>query len=92
MPRRAKAKLNEGNSEIKILTEVYNDNFTVKNLSLNILKNVAKNINYDDKEEVLKTLPFVQKQMDIINHTNGVIITIQNKLNELNESESESES
>ena len=90
MPRRAKAKLNEGNSEIKILTEVYNDNFTVKNLSLNILKNVAKNINYDDKEEVLKTLPFVQKQMDIINHTNGVIITIQNKLNELNESESES--
>ena len=87
MPRKAKSNLSDENSKIKILTEVYNDNFTVKNLSLNILKNVAKNINYEDKEEVIKMLPLVHKQMDIVNHTNDVIITIQNKLEESNEPE-----
>ena len=87
MPRKAKSNLSDENSKIKILTEVYNDNFTVKNLSLNILKNVAKNINYEDKEEVIKMLPLVHKQMDIVNHTNEVIITIQSKLEESNEPE-----
>ena len=88
MPRKAKANLSEENSKIKILTEVYNDNFTVKNISLKILKNVAENINYDNKEEVIRMLPLVHKQMDIVNHTNEVIITIQSKLEENNEPES----
>jgi hypothetical protein len=81
MPRKQKTNLSDVDSKTSILNEIYKDTFTVKNTSLNILKSINKNIDYENKEEVLNILPLVQKQMDIINHNNDVMLQIQAKLN-----------
>lgn len=81
MPRKQKTNLSDVDSKTSILKEIYNDSFTVKNTSLNILKSISKNIDYENKEEVLNILPLVQKQMDIINYNNDTMLQIQDKLN-----------
>lgn len=81
MPRKTKVKLSDENVKEGILTQVYNDAFTVKNHSLNILKNLTQTIDYSNKEDVIDMLIIVQKQMDIINHNNEVILKIQEQLN-----------
>ena len=81
MPRKTKVKLSDENVKEGILTQVYNDAFTVKNHSLNILKNLTQTIYYSNKEDVIDMLIIVQKQMDIINHNNEVILKIQEQLN-----------
>ena len=81
MPRKQKTNLSDVDSNKIILNEIYKDAFTVKNTSLNILKNISKNIDYENKEEVMNILPLVQKQMDIINHNNDIMLLIQDKLN-----------
>jgi len=81
MPRKSKTKLNEDNAHKSIMGEIYVDAFTVKNTSMKILKQLADNIDYDNKEEVFKTLPFVEKQMEVINKTNDVMLDITTRLN-----------
>lgn len=81
MPRKAKTNLSDDNSHKLILNEIYKDTFTVKNTSLNILRNVAAVLDYSNKEEVIRMLPLVQKQMDIITKTNDTMMLIQEKLN-----------
>ena len=81
MPRKSKTNLFEENSKDNILKEIYNDVFTVKNTSLKILKSIANEIDYTNKEEVLIYLPMVQKQMEIINKNNDTLLLIQERLN-----------
>jgi DNA-binding transcriptional regulator GbsR (MarR family) len=81
MPRKSKTNLSDENSKDNILKEIYNDVFTVKNTSLRILKGIANEIDYTNKEEVLKYLPMVQKQMEIINKNNDTLLLIQERLN-----------
>ena len=47
MPRKQKTNLSDVDSNKIILNEIYKDAFTVKNTSLNILKNISKNIDYE---------------------------------------------
>jgi hypothetical protein len=80
MPRKAKTNLLSENATQQLLKEVYSDTFNVKNLSVLAMRNLAKQINYEDKEEVCKLLPMVQKQMDIIQEANITLMDIQNRL------------
>ena len=81
MPRKSKTNLFDENSKDNILKEIYNDVFTVKNTSLRILRGIANEIDYTNKEEVLKYLPMIQKQMEIINQNNDTLLLIQERLN-----------
>ncbi len=82
MPRKAKTNLADDNAKNKILKEIYDDTFNVKTTSINILRNISKNINYENKEEVITMLPLVQKQMDIITKANDTLFEINNRINE----------
>jgi len=86
MPRKKKLNLTDENSNTQTLFSAYTDAFTVKNVSLNIIRSLSKTIDFENKQEVLNLLPLIQKQMEIVNQTNEAMITIQEKLNELNES------
>ena len=81
MPRKAKTNLTDEGSKGKLLKEVYNDAFNIKTTSVNILRNIAKDINYNDKQEVLNILPLVQKQMDIIANANDTLLEIETRIN-----------
>lgn len=82
MPRKTRVDINGGTTENQaLLKEVYTDTFTVKNTSMNIMRNIAKTIDYDNKDEVLRILPVVQKQMDIITKANDTLLEVQKRLN-----------
>lgn len=82
MPRKSKTNLTDDNAKNKILKEIYDDTFNIKTTSINILRNISKNINYENKEEVITILPLVQKQMDIIIKANDTLFEINNRINE----------
>jgi hypothetical protein len=77
MPRKSKINPNENNAKQKMLSQIYNDNFFAVNQSIKMLNNISKLINYDDKEDVEKYIPIVQKQLDILNESNNIMIKIQ---------------
>lgn len=81
MPRKPKTDLTGEKSKEQLLREIYNDSFQVKNTSMNIMRNVAKDIDYNNKSEVLTILPLIQKQMDIINKTNETLLEIERRIN-----------
>ena len=57
MPRKQKTNLGDDQAKESLLKEVYDDTFTVKNLSINIIRQMAKSINYDNQEEIITLLP-----------------------------------
>lgn len=79
MPRKSKVDPNEENSSEKLLKQIYNDNFFTINQSIKILNNLSKTIDYNNKEEVTVFIPIVQKQMDILNESNNIMLKIQEK-------------
>jgi hypothetical protein len=81
MPRKAKTDITAEGSKSKLLKEIYNDAVIIKVTSINMLKNISKDINYNDKQEVLNTIPLVQKQMDIIARANDTLLEIDSRLN-----------
>jgi len=81
MPRKAKTDITAVGSKEKLLKEVYNDTFAIKTTSINIMRNISKDIDYNDKQEVLNILPLVQKQMDIIAKANDTLLELDTRLN-----------
>lgn len=81
MPRKQKTNLGDDQAKESLLKEVYDDTFTVKNLSINIIRQMAKSINYDNQEEIITLLPILQKQMDIIDVANNKLMEIYQSLN-----------
>jgi hypothetical protein len=81
MPRKAKTDITSEGSQVKLLKEVYNDTFNIKTTSVNIMRNISKDINYNDKQEVITILPLVQKQMDIIARANDTLLELDTRLN-----------
>jgi hypothetical protein len=66
---------------MKVRHEIYNDAFAIKNLSINIIRQMSKTINYDNQKEVIEILPILQKQMDIIDVANNKLMQIYQNIN-----------
>jgi hypothetical protein len=81
MPRKSKTNLGGNQAKESLLMEIYSDTFTVKNLSINIIRQMSKSINYDNQEEIITLLPILQKQMDIIGTANNKLMEIYQNLN-----------
>jgi hypothetical protein len=81
MPRKSKTKLDDNQAKESLLNEIYNDTFTIKNLSINIIRQMSKTINYDNQKEVIEILPILQKQMDIIDVANNKLMQIYQNIN-----------
>lgn len=77
MPRVKKSNLND---EMEIFNEIYTDTWKVKKESLSIMNQIGKNVDYDNKNEVITLLPHIQKQMDIIKNCNDTILSIHTKI------------
>lgn len=87
MPRKTKTNLEDDQAKELLLKEIYSDTFTVKNLSINIIRQMSKSINYDNQEEIITLLPILQKQMDIIDGANNKLMEIYQTLNNNNDNE-----
>ena len=49
MPRKSKTNLGDTQAKESLLKEMYDDTFTVKNLSINIIRQMSKSINYENQ-------------------------------------------
>lgn len=87
MPRKTKTNLGDDQAKELLLKEIYGDTFTVKNLSINIIRQMSKSINYDNQEEIITLLPILQKQMDIIDGANNKLMEIYQTLNNNDDNE-----
>lgn len=81
MPRKSKTNLGDTQAKESLLKEMYDDTFTVKNLSINIIRQMSKSINYENQEQIITLLPILQKQMDIIDGANNKLMEIYQTLN-----------
>lgn len=87
MPRKSKTNLGDDQAKESLLKEIYSDTFTVKNLSINIIRQMSKSINYDNQKEIITLLPILQKQMDIIDGANNKLMEIYQTLNNNDDNE-----
>ena len=81
MPRKSKTNLGDTQAKESLLKEMYDDTFTVKNLSINIIRQMSKSINYENQEQIITLLPILQKQIDIIDGANNKLMEIYQTLN-----------
>lgn len=79
MPRKPKPKLLTDSPET-LLKELYNDSFMVKLTSIDIMRNIAKVVDYHNPDQIDRLIPMIQKQMDIINKTQDTMLEIQTKI------------
>lgn len=82
MPRRKKTDIKNDDGS-NLLNEIYIDMFTLKTLSMNVLRNLSKEIDYTDKEEVMRILPLVQKQMEIYQKNNDTLLLIEDRMSKV---------
>lgn len=82
MPRRKKTDLKNDDGS-NLLNEIYIDMFAMKTISMNVLRNISKEIDYTNKEEVLQMLPMVQKQMEIYQKNNDTLLLIEDRLSKV---------
>lgn len=81
MPRKPKPNILDSENKMLVLSDIYTDAYSVKNVSVNAMKSIAKNIDYDNKDDVLSLLPLVQKQMEIIQKANDTILNVERLIN-----------
>jgi hypothetical protein len=79
MPRKKKTDVltDDGTG---LLREIYVDSFTVKTMTMKILSNISKNVDYNNKEEVMETLPLVQKQIELFLRNNEILMSLEQRL------------
>lgn len=82
MPRRKKTDLKNDDGS-NLLNEIYIDMFAMKTISMNVLRNISKEIDYTNKEEVLQMLPMVQKQMEIYQKNNDTLLLIEDRMSKV---------
>lgn len=74
--------LQEKTPNEKVLEAVYKDSFLVKTTAIKSLKTLSKTIDYSNKEEVIKTIPIVEKLIKAINDANNNILEVEKRTNE----------
>jgi len=81
MPRKRTPKIELAECRVDVLKDIYKGAFDTKTVSVNSMRSLSKEIDYTNKEDVLKLLPLVQKQMEIIQDANDTMLVVEERIN-----------